>query len=492
MATKHRITVAEELRFDSDVQGLRNLSGTYAGLSAWFGRNIKPSSQVFQVMASPPTIAALATATGITSPRSCNATNPGGTIFRDDFWRYLGASRPKVFPTSNAYVVFDSFTLPSGNAVGHYSVEFYHYGTQVEFKFYGNAGNYQILVDDQLVQAAPFVTTNTGSNYFQLITFGTAAVRKIRFRGYNVAFGGVNIGTTDQIWPSEKRGPRVVVLGDSFTNGTGSTGGPLTSWASYLAETMGWYDVYHMYAGGSGYTVAGSGTTFASRVANGVIANAPDIVIHAGGHNDDGVATSAALGTAASSLLAAVKAGLPNVQQIVASQFWARGPANWPSGIFDNRAALKAAATAASAPFLDVLEVPITRTPASGTLAAQANAAATSFTTSGPRPIIGSLVHIGSTANGSGWDRARVTNVTGGGPFTVTLNVALNNTQASGAAWTEVGECWSDGSGYVTATTGAGPSDVFCASDFTHPSDAGHSALGRFIAGQFANVALHY
>lgn len=471
---------------------IEEFSDTFAEQKSWFGRNIKPSGQVFQVMSSPPTIAALATVTGIASPHTCNATNPGGTIFRNDFWRYLGASRPKVFPTSNAYVVFNSFTLPTGNPVGHYTIEFYHYGTDVEFKFYGNTGNYQILIDDQLVQTAPFAVTNTGSNYFQLITFGSAAVRKIRFRAWNIAFGGVNIGATDQIWPSETRGPRVVILGDSFTGGTGSTAGPLTSWASYLTETMGWYDVYHMYAGGSGYTVAGQGVTFANRVANDVLANSPDIVIVAGGHNDDGVAATAALSAAATVLYTAISAGLPNAQIIVTSQFWSRGPASWPTAIFDNRTALSTNTTTVGGTFLDVLEVPVTRTVASGTLAAQANAAATTFTTSSTRPIIGSLIHIGSTAGGSGWDRARVTNVTGGGPFTVTLNVALNNTQPAGTAWTEVGECWSDGSGFVGATTATGPSDVFCSSDGVHPTDAGHSSLGRFVAGQLTARSLHY
>lgn len=32
MASKHRVTVGEELRYDSDLQGLKNLSGTYAGV----------------------------------------------------------------------------------------------------------------------------------------------------------------------------------------------------------------------------------------------------------------------------------------------------------------------------------------------------------------------------------------------------------------------------------------------------------------------------
>jgi len=238
-------------------------------------------------MASPPTIAALATSSGITSGRYWPSTNGFQNVITE-YWRYLGAARPTQYgPTNpdNKYVKFGSFTTYSGNPVGGYAVEFYHYGTQVEFLFKGLAGQHQILVDDELVQASPFSISNTGSQNYQLITFGAAAIRKIRFVGHNIPWGGIYTGPSDAVWATERIGPKVVVLGDSYTGGSNSAGNTVTSWVAHMAEILGWRDVESAFQGGTGY-LNGSGP-FSSRVANDVVANAPDIVIVAGGHNDE-------------------------------------------------------------------------------------------------------------------------------------------------------------------------------------------------------------
>jgi hypothetical protein len=100
--------------------------------------------------------------------------------------------------------------------------------------------------------------------------------------------------------------------------------------------------------------------------------------------------------------------------------------------VWDTRDAIKAAALAAGAYFVDVLEMPIditVATPLSTTLAASASASATTISVAAPVPIQ-STIQIGT---GSTSERRVVTNVSGGGPHTVTVK-ALTSAHSSGEA----------------------------------------------------------
>jgi hypothetical protein len=65
---------------------------------------------------------------------------------------------------------------------------------------------------------------NDGAIYYVPVTFGSAALRKITLElPNNALWGGIQIGPADSIYAPETKGPKVVVVGDSFTEGSGAT-----------------------------------------------------------------------------------------------------------------------------------------------------------------------------------------------------------------------------------------------------------------------------
>lgn len=60
---------------------------------------------------------------------------------------------------------------------------------------------------------------------------------------------------------------------------------------------------------------------------------------------------------------------------------------------------------------------------------------------------------------------------------------ALANSHASGDVVTQVGNSLWSRVGRVGATTGSGNCDLLVSSDGTHPSPAGHAAIGRGVRG---------
>jgi lysophospholipase L1-like esterase len=95
--------------------------------------------------------------------------------------------------------------------------------------------------------------------------------------------------------PTEDRLPRVTFLGDSWTVGVGATG--MHGYAYLAGERLGWESVV-LGVSGSGYTVAGVGTTFGERV-DRVVGTDPDVVVVQGSLNERWGEGPAVLGEAA-------------------------------------------------------------------------------------------------------------------------------------------------------------------------------------------------
>lgn len=137
--------------------------------------------------------------------------------------------------------------------------------------------------------------------------------------------------------------PKAAFIGDSLVAGTGGSG---TKWTSLVSSGMGWSEV-NLGRGGTGYVTSsdanGCGLSYCPtfvEMADAVIAEKPDIVVISGGENDGTNSVS----TAANSLFASLKKGLPNAQIYVLSPLW-RATA-YPDALKQTSADIKAAAQA--------------------------------------------------------------------------------------------------------------------------------------------------
>jgi capsular exopolysaccharide synthesis family protein len=143
--------------------------------------------------------------------------------------------------------------------------------------------------------------------------------------------------------PSTPVTPKAVFIGDSLVSGEGGGG---TKWTSLVSSGMSWNEV-NLGRGGTGYVtssdVNGCGLNYCPtfvEMADAAIAEKPDIVVISGGENDGTNSVS----TAANTLFANLKKGLPNAQIIVLSPLWKATV--YPDALKQASAEIKAAAQA--------------------------------------------------------------------------------------------------------------------------------------------------
>jgi lysophospholipase L1-like esterase len=301
-------------------------------------------------------------------------------------------------------------------------------------------------------------------------------------------FHGINVGNTDGVRAVLAPPLRMVVVGDSFTEPTVvDSGGVWTwGWAQYLGAMLG-VDAWSCGAGGTGYLNPGSKVKYRDRLAD-YVTPAPDIIVWAGGINDYAGYTAAAIGTEAAACFAAVKAALPNCQQIVTSPFYPRGNATFPLTLLPARDAIKAAAVAAGLPYVELLELPPPGTllPA-GTVQAATTVGASTISSSTSFPV-GAFVRIGS---GATQEVRAVSAVSGTGPYTLTVQqngANLAAAHAIGEPIVQSGPSYVTGTGRQGATAGNGTGDRYTGTDATHPTVEGHLNLALAILPQMRAV----
>lgn len=243
-----------------------------------------------------------------------------------------------------------------------YSVYFAYDGARFEtrMKWTNNPGTpHRVWADGNLIGTTPAVTgTPTGGELWYLVTLPDARPRNIRidFNG-GTHFGGINIESTARTigYPTLKKGPRCIILGDSFTEGTGASD-VFRSYVNRLGLHMGWGDTWASGSGGTGYLATPAGfnpprVTFRSRVTTDVINQNPNIVIIAGGYNDYGTYTPGQVGTEAGLLFDAIINGLPNAEVIVIGPWSSKG--GYQSGDSGESDAIKAQAVSRGLYFID-------------------------------------------------------------------------------------------------------------------------------------------
>ena len=450
---------------------------------------VKPTA--VKLMSNPPTVGALATSTAIVSPQYhytvSGPSSPTQSVNTAFFTTSVGSDWSMVgstFPNYN-YAQQILPTVGAGSGLG--VAEFIHYGTTFELMFKGVTGYLQISVDGELVSATPTSIANNGSTYFLPITFATAAHRTIKLEFFNLYFGGVVLGPTDAIGRAVTNRPKVLVIGDSFTEGSGSSY-YVDGWVPTLGRLLGW-DVWSSGQGGSGYVAPGNYTgKFSTRLS--FYANIDfDVIVVAGGINDCNATYAGGVATEAASLYSTIKSTWPTATWIATSPLINKGVEGWTSYYHSVRQTLASAASTAGFNFVDLMEMPINgSTPVTGTISNSPSAGATTFQ-SALRVPIGSTVEIGTGL--STVERRRVTSTSGVGPYTMTV-AALSNAHTAGETLEQVGNSMWTGTGRVGATTGSGNCDVYVSSDGTHPSSAGHQAIANTAAGLIADILNPY
>lgn len=334
--------------------------------------------------------------------------------------------------------------------------------------------------------------TTSGS---AVVTSATAA-----FTSVDVGSGISGTGIPASTYVGAVDSPTSIRLSSSATNNTqvnataNGTGILITlakrasnfGWANVLGRAMG-VDMWCAGSGGTGYlkTLASPARPkFRDRLAE-VIAYAPDGIVWAGGLNDYATFTAAQIGAEALLCYQAIRTALPNCQQVVVSPFWPRGHITMPADLLGARDAIKAAAQTMGLVYIDTLTRPLPIAGVAGTLAASASVAATTVSST-VSFVIGSLVQIGTGASS---EIRRVGNVTGSGPYTITISDGgqnINVAHASGEAIANVGEALFTGTGTDATLTTDGNSVRYTSNDATHPTPAGHVALGYEVFDQLA------
>lgn len=301
------------------------------------------------VMDTPPTIAASGSS-GITG-----TTFNGGTVSSSEVpttYSFLGATwvRGSGFPDGQVQFATG---LTGSNLVPHGAIEFVTDALEFEyiFKHPGASPHYRIWVDGQLATLNGYTPGGSAGNYprYEKVTFGSAVSRLIRFESYLLPPNGIRVATGKVVTPSTVTRPRCIVIGDSFTEPSGSTI-KMRGFASLLGLKFGW-DTWACGAGSTGYLNDGTAgrVNFRKRVHLDVIPYRPDIVIVAGGINDSGF-SAGAVEAEAKALFDSIQRGCVGAKVIAVGPFF---PTTAYSNVTNSRLGIMAAARARGIPFID-------------------------------------------------------------------------------------------------------------------------------------------
>jgi lysophospholipase L1-like esterase len=437
-----------------------------------------------KVMASPPTTT-LTTAATIATPLSwLFITISSGNAKQKVGPSFVGIEGTGT-PVQNGAIYPDYYCLKfrpvSVNETtfqsNSYRVSFFHYGSAIEINAKGVGGVIFVKIDGEYIAITPQSITNNGSLYYYYINFGSTKERLIELVCYNTPLIGLLTSQTDTITPAPTIGPRCIIIGDSFAEGSGSN--QVDSYPRILGEALGWTDVWQSGLGSTGFLANGSTKyTYRDRVIPDVISRNPDMVVFQGSVNDNSY-TGTQIEAEARLLFAQVRNALPNCLIVATSPLWYKGVSSVTINAWDQCAALKRVVEEFGGVFLNLLEIPLPDSVVPNTLTLAANAAQAATSISIDSATIPSM---GSTYKFPDGSRFRAKTIAGTGPYTITIDSGLLTAQTSGTIATQVGDSLWTGVGKVGSTTGFGNCDVFVSSDGTHPSVAGHEAIGLTMA----------
>ena len=289
-------------------------------------------------------------------------TITGGTIVAPNDARihYRGAggfAYGTVYPKTTTYGPNSAYPN-TWNSPSAHGVEFVHTGTTFEVMFYetDTHATIRIKVDGRRVYNLPvgIGAMGAGNRHVRKYVFPTSKTRRITLEWAYLSFGGVFVNTaTDNITAATAFGVRTIMFGDSITGGSNySTGLVNGTYPNRLADYIGADDPWNVSAGGTGYITPGAYVTFDGRKIDAT-SWSPNVVLIWGGYNDYFTNTAAAVGAAAATFFADVKAGVGSAEIYVAGIWSPVSPPISQMTLAD--AAILASATAASLPFISPL-----------------------------------------------------------------------------------------------------------------------------------------
>lgn len=184
------------------------------------------------------------------------------------------------------------------------SVRFMCNGDKIGFYLNANAPaslsshGFRLSVDR--VPVGVYAPTSLGQSVFHTVLFSDSRPRLIDIRTWTY-LKGIYTQKPYELWkPPPRRGPRVLVIGDSWTSSSSVVSNVMNAAYWDIGPLIGSEDVHVDHFGGTGYTVGhtgngGGGTSYLHRAENLVISgktwdiselNPEIIVVHGGGHND--------------------------------------------------------------------------------------------------------------------------------------------------------------------------------------------------------------
>ncbi|ABC64537.1 SGNH/GDSL hydrolase family protein [Erythrobacter litoralis] len=414
------------------------------------------------------------------------ASAPQGGVFT--FTRGLPGSETASISFSDRRVRTTSNSGPRSSLGQQWS--FMHHGARLELQIRNNTHGFFIRVDNRFVSLTPY---ETSGHVMVMVDFGTSAVRRIDIISWGLAFAGVYTDPTDCLFAAELRGPRAIVLGDSFTSPEPD------NWVSWFSHAMGWDDVWASGAGGTGFVADAQGTGYSipDRVMSDVVPFAPDLVFLHAGINDMSRDPSE-VEAAAARTVKLIRENVPGVV-VAGGVDTAFGVESWSAHNLDVKDAVRSGMESEGAGWISPFELPFDfggnpighqATLYASIVAGQAGNDGTPTSVTHPNGFVcntsvsnpavnlrvGSVVEIGTDATRervaitcTGYHHARVA---------YGFDGAMQYDHAPGEPVREVAPCFVTGQGSTAAPSGWGSADRYVGADSFHYSPEGHMALG--------------
>lgn len=221
----------------------RALSSPAAKASKILRAAAKGITPIAQVMASPPTITQAAS-------DGANSTIIASSTIAAGGGAYNAENALHTTITGGPIVGGRIQTVTNGasRVAGHSNcVTFGTYSSVVDICIRANGSRLMFYVTDVLtgvrarVAATDIVATFSAANYYKL-DFGSRALRIIEVYAGNVSnIYGINVPTTDSVWAVSVNQPRILIIGDSYPEGSmnDTTISSKLAYADFLAAGLG-------------------------------------------------------------------------------------------------------------------------------------------------------------------------------------------------------------------------------------------------------------
>lgn len=289
-------------------------------------------------MASPPTITSSVAPT-IPSYVMLNWDN-SKLLLLNGAWAVAGATYPDQYMGIPSNIWYGSTSY--GGSVG--AIEFDLTGSRFEVCTKGTGTAYRIIVDGEVSSNAFPTYTNDGGLKYTKIDFGSTATRRIRFEAISNRAYVANFffDPSATVTKPASYGQRLVMIGDSFTEGIGATN-IASSLSVQIAQELGFKDFWSSGSGGTGWVNPGSGRIGGfARWTTDVVNRLPSMVLCMLGINDTSQSYESTIQSTLPTKLAELRAANPNVLVHVVGCFNPSYPATL-TGLDAMDAALQAA-----------------------------------------------------------------------------------------------------------------------------------------------------